>query len=302
LGALLDAVCAALRELPYVQLDSMPRMADFSRWVVAAEPALLIPRGRFLVAYRANREGSNVAAIEASVVGPPILRLIESTPLWQGTCEELLQELSDGQVGEKVREQKEWPKTGRGMRGALDRVAPTLRTVGILVRMPERSGNRSRDRILTLERIDRAAKPSVSPDPTSDDRARQADDLTSHDRPQKTGPGGPENPVSDDVDDSDDLPRVPGEGRLDRADPAGEADSSASFRATGGRSSESSESSEDASGGVGSAVSFGRSADDPSPDRTIDRPEPDALIEPIAPPHGRARPEQFTEDPDAWEH
>ena len=37
LGALLDAVAAALRNLPKVKLDRAPRMADFAKWVTAAK-------------------------------------------------------------------------------------------------------------------------------------------------------------------------------------------------------------------------------------------------------------------------
>jgi hypothetical protein len=41
LGALLDAVSAALRDLPDTRLTSKPRMADFALWVTAAGPELV---------------------------------------------------------------------------------------------------------------------------------------------------------------------------------------------------------------------------------------------------------------------
>src|SRR5262249_36836984 len=40
LGALFDVVAAGLKALPTVKLTSLPRMADFARWVRACEPAL----------------------------------------------------------------------------------------------------------------------------------------------------------------------------------------------------------------------------------------------------------------------
>ena len=55
LGALLNAVSTALRNLPTIRLANLPRMADFATWVVAAEPALGIPPGSFLKAYNENR-------------------------------------------------------------------------------------------------------------------------------------------------------------------------------------------------------------------------------------------------------
>src|SRR5262249_9225206 len=54
LGALLHAVAVALGRLPSVRIDGLPRMADFTCWAVAAEPALGVPPGSFLAAYRAN--------------------------------------------------------------------------------------------------------------------------------------------------------------------------------------------------------------------------------------------------------
>src|SRR5262249_43235555 len=40
LGAILDVVSAGLRNLPHVQLGTLPRMADFAAWITACEPAL----------------------------------------------------------------------------------------------------------------------------------------------------------------------------------------------------------------------------------------------------------------------
>jgi antitoxin (DNA-binding transcriptional repressor) of toxin-antitoxin stability system len=51
LGALLDSVATAVRNLPGVRLDRPPRMADFATWVVAAESALPWEPGTFLSLY-----------------------------------------------------------------------------------------------------------------------------------------------------------------------------------------------------------------------------------------------------------
>ena len=63
LGALLDAVSAALRNLDQVELQELPRMADFALWVAAAEEALAWEAGTFLsVRHRSRRcccTGSN---------------------------------------------------------------------------------------------------------------------------------------------------------------------------------------------------------------------------------------------------
>jgi hypothetical protein len=50
----LDAVVHGLRSLDRVELDRLPRMADFALWATACETALW-PAGTFVRAYAANR-------------------------------------------------------------------------------------------------------------------------------------------------------------------------------------------------------------------------------------------------------
>jgi hypothetical protein len=64
LGALLSAVSTAIRNLPSVKLASLPRLADFAQWAVAAEPAFA-PSGSFMTAYTGNREAANDLTLEA---------------------------------------------------------------------------------------------------------------------------------------------------------------------------------------------------------------------------------------------
>src|SRR5262249_45998132 len=59
LGALLDAVSAALRNLATVKLEGLPRMADFALWASAAESAFGWDEGTFYRAYQGNRESAN---------------------------------------------------------------------------------------------------------------------------------------------------------------------------------------------------------------------------------------------------
>jgi hypothetical protein len=54
LGALIDAVSAALRPIASVRLDRPPRMADFAKWSTAAERGLGWDDGAFLFAYQAS--------------------------------------------------------------------------------------------------------------------------------------------------------------------------------------------------------------------------------------------------------
>jgi putative DNA primase/helicase len=55
LGALLDAASRALGNIASVKLERAPRMADFAKWVTAAEPGLGREPEEFLAAYEGNR-------------------------------------------------------------------------------------------------------------------------------------------------------------------------------------------------------------------------------------------------------
>jgi hypothetical protein len=143
LGALLDAAAAALRDLPEVRLPRLPRMADFALWVTAAEGALGWPPGAFLDAYAGNRGEANELALEASPLAG-VLRGLATAGGWEGTCTDLLARLAET-VGEKAARAPSWPQTPRALGGALRRLAPNLRRVGILVEMwREPGGKRQR--------------------------------------------------------------------------------------------------------------------------------------------------------------
>ena len=55
LGSVLDAIAAAMRMLPSLELDEVPRMADFAYWGEAVGRALGWPEQSFRSAYARNR-------------------------------------------------------------------------------------------------------------------------------------------------------------------------------------------------------------------------------------------------------
>jgi hypothetical protein len=105
-------------------------MADFSRWVIAAEPALPIEQGSFLTAYRDNRPGAVQLTLEASLLSEPVMTLAEIG--FEGTATELLDRLN-GLVADDVRKHRRWPKQPHTLSGRLRRLAPALRRVGVEV-------------------------------------------------------------------------------------------------------------------------------------------------------------------------
>ena len=95
LGALLDTMVAGLRALPDVELDRMPRMADFARWGAACERSLF-PSGAFMAAYNANRRGAVETVLDNDLVAATLRAFMQrqNNLLWTGTAAELLNVLT----------------------------------------------------------------------------------------------------------------------------------------------------------------------------------------------------------------
>jgi len=130
LRGLLDALAGALARVDSTQLEALPRMADFARWAVAAEPALGWRAGSFMAAYEQNRGQAHELAVEASHIGSSLIELAGEG--FEGTATELLGKLGE-RVDEKVTKSPDWPKNGRALSGALKRLAPNLRALGYTV-------------------------------------------------------------------------------------------------------------------------------------------------------------------------
>lgn len=175
LGALLTAVSAAMRNLPSVDLATLPRMADFAKWVVAGEQALGIAPGAFLRAYNSNRDMANSMAIEASPIGAAILSLVDGCEGWSGTSKELLRALSsDRHSDQDGRRRHDWPRNPHKLANTLRRLAPNLRKIGVETTFPGHRSNRGR--VIVLERISTGRSPSSPLDggATAEGTAEQA--------------------------------------------------------------------------------------------------------------------------------
>jgi hypothetical protein len=107
LDALLTAVSRGLHDLPNVELDRKPRMADFAKWTTACEPALWTP-GTFMQAYSANRAEAVETVIEADPVATSLREFMTGIAEWSGTASELLGHLSNLATPSEVRS-KAWP-------------------------------------------------------------------------------------------------------------------------------------------------------------------------------------------------
>lgn len=140
LGAFLNALSVGLHNLPSVQLKTVPRMADFSRLAVAAEPAYSLGGRSFMETYSENREMAAETIVESSVLANVVLRFIKSNA-WRGTPKELLEQLSQ-LASETERASRQWPKLAATMKTQLDRLAPALRKQSVDVKHIRSNGVR----------------------------------------------------------------------------------------------------------------------------------------------------------------
>lgn len=196
LGALLDAVAGALSRWDKVHLERAPRMADFARWVVAAEPTLRWPPGSFLRAYTGNRDAVHEIALDASLIVEPLRVLLEAGD-YCGTATELLDRLV-AIVGETATHRRGWPRNPTALSRELARLAPNLRAVGIEV---ERGRGVHGRRSIALRAVPETPSPAspVSPDeragdamPASGDAIAPSDraSATRHPVPRDRGDAG----------------------------------------------------------------------------------------------------------------
>jgi hypothetical protein len=147
-GALCSAASMALRRRAEVQLARRPRMADACIWVTAAEPALGWHAGRTSAAWMGARQHASADLVAGDPVAQALLTMPMTTNRWEGMAADLLAILNKG-VSENTRSGKTWPTSARGLSGAIRRLAPDLRRVGLDVQLP--SGARTgRERTITI--------------------------------------------------------------------------------------------------------------------------------------------------------
>ena len=129
LGALLDAVVYGLRGLGCLQLDRLPRMADFALWATACETALW-PAGTFARAYAANRRAAIESIIEADPIATCVRAIMADRRVWTGRASDLLRLCAESARSETSMGAT-WARNPRALAGRLRRAQTFLRTLGI---------------------------------------------------------------------------------------------------------------------------------------------------------------------------
>ena len=155
---LLDALSCGLRNLASTPTCPDIRMADFARFVAAAEPCLPWRAGSFLAAYRQSRRETTVGLAVGDPVQTAVQTFMTQRPQWDGLVSELFTELT--RLGtSNGKPPSGWPGNARWFSESLRRSTPTLRAFGIDCR--ERRGNAGK--IVRLSRTATLAAPASPP-------------------------------------------------------------------------------------------------------------------------------------------
>jgi hypothetical protein len=148
LGALLDAVAHGLRVLDRVQLDRLPRMADFALWATACETAFW-PAGTFARAYAANRRAAIESIVEADPVAACVRAIMVDRTMWTGSAADLLRLCAES-ARDDISRGIGWARSPRALAGRLRRAQTFLPVLGIDI-LFSRQG-RAGTRIITNSR------------------------------------------------------------------------------------------------------------------------------------------------------
>jgi hypothetical protein len=149
LALLLDGMATALRRLPSLKLDRLPRMADFARLACAAGPAFGWKEADMLAAMEANRKASVETVVEADPIAETVRAILTDLQggKWEGTASKLL-EAVNMRVAAEVKNERNWPKDASRLSARLRRVAPALRRAGVEVTLPTSGGRNGRNIII----------------------------------------------------------------------------------------------------------------------------------------------------------
>jgi hypothetical protein len=159
LGALLDLVSHALKNLPHIRPQVLPRMADFARIAIACETGFT-ESGSFARAYASSAQEATCAVIEEQLTGVclAVLAYVEARQTsWKGTTTELLAILTSNDRTEQcVTKASTWPRNYRTFGAALTEATSSLRKMGVLVTKTRKGHNCAR--IIQLELCQHADK------------------------------------------------------------------------------------------------------------------------------------------------
>jgi hypothetical protein len=126
LGCIFEGISAAMRGAATEQLSETPRLADFAKWVAAAEKSFGWD-GRFLSAYQTNRKAASVIPLDINPIASMLMREGFS---FEGTATALLNRLTEEARLEAPPVQG-LPRAPNTLKAKLRELQPNLASVGV---------------------------------------------------------------------------------------------------------------------------------------------------------------------------
>ena len=130
MGGLLDGMVHGVCANNQVDLEHLPRMADFALWVAACETGFH-PESAFEAAYSNNRRDAIENIVEADPVAERVREIMADRAQWAGSASDLLHAGANVAGHPMVGIRSGWPKNPRALAGRLRRAQTSLRTLGI---------------------------------------------------------------------------------------------------------------------------------------------------------------------------
>lgn len=165
LGWLLNAVSGALREVHDTELSRKPRLADFAKFVTAAESTPGWEKYSFVSVLFRNRQELNEATVDSHPVAQAVMELMAERDEWEGKASELLTDLT-GIKNFWNREPEEWPKRANVLSSKLTEIADSLRSIGIDIRSSNRGRGAAHRKTIVITKVVQDIDPIY---PTTDD-------------------------------------------------------------------------------------------------------------------------------------
>ncbi len=155
-GALLDGIAGALKYLPNVKLDRLPRMADFARIACAYAEHAGIGADMMLDIIMKQSARQTQEVLDADPVAAAVREFIQRRGTWTGTASELLKLLNESAPTPRP---DGWPRQSNSLSRRLNVLHSTLNEIGISVRRLKEDQER---RIELESRPDSSSVSSVS--------------------------------------------------------------------------------------------------------------------------------------------
>jgi len=196
LHAILDALVTAMARKPDVNLEELPRLADWAEWAVCLAESIGISMDVFLGALERNtqRQHSEVNNSEPTAVA--VIDFMSTHLEWRGTPSQLYDELSTVAEELKLTREKAWPKAPNSLSRKLKAVSHNLLAAGIEIR-DDREGKKG-TRKFVISRV--TPPPTDNPDKSSasSDRppSRDSNGLSTDDTADDITTAGSSNVVS----------------------------------------------------------------------------------------------------------